>query len=203
MCSVRMQPWLRKRERAVEQAAVVGVVQIDVLRIVHHELDLAERVGRPRRLAPALDLAVLALDRDVARLARHFLRDARRHFPPRVEDHAGRLHRQLRGRRLGRAGDGAALPARHAVLDQGRMNARHVDDDVAMPRSRGSQRQRSMLSRIVPAAAASLARLSAVLAARHIADGSEAACRASRQPPARPAPRRAARACGLRAGRDP
>ena len=76
---------------AVEAAPGIGVVKVDVLPVVHHELDLAERVGRPRRLAPALDLAVLPPDRDVAGLAGHLAGDARRHFPPRIEDHASGL----------------------------------------------------------------------------------------------------------------
>ena len=115
---------------AVEAASRVGVVEIDRLGIGHHELDLAKRVAGPRRLPPALDLAVRAFDRNEAFLARGFLLDALGYFPPRVEDHADRRCRQLRSGSRKLARDGPVLPPVDAVLDQRRVEARHVDDDI-------------------------------------------------------------------------
>src|SRR3954464_8813803 len=102
---------------AAEAAASVGVVQIDVLRIVHHEFDLAERVGRARRLAPADDRAVLH-DWHEALLTDNFMGDAGGYFPRRIKHHAHSHCRELRSRRLSRTGDRALLPAIDAVLDE-------------------------------------------------------------------------------------
>ena len=119
-------------DRAVEAALGVGVVEVDGIGIGHHELHLAKRVRRPRGLAPALDGTGLGVfDRNEAALAGDFLRNARRHFPPRVEDDPGGHRAELRRGSLDRAGD--SLVARHgdAVFDEGRGVGRDIDDDVA------------------------------------------------------------------------
>src|SRR6185369_2620606 len=105
-------------------------MKVDGLRIGHHELDLAKRVAWARRLTPALDRAVWALDRNEAFLARGFLLDALGHLPPGIEDHANSGRVELRGRRRQLAGDRTLLPAVDPVLDQRRVEARHVYDDI-------------------------------------------------------------------------
>ena len=79
---------------AVEAAARIGVVEVDRLRIRHHELDLAERVASaPAAAASAGSCRPAPFTGTKPFLPASLVLDALGHFPPRVEDHADRSRR--------------------------------------------------------------------------------------------------------------
>ena len=168
---------------AGKAAAGVGVVQIDVVRIVHHELELAERVARARRLAPAHDLAVL-LDRrrsPACRATSWVMLGGTSHdglsiTPSAITDSCG--VGVLVAPAIALCFQRLTPFSTSVAWKPGTLTMMYFS-----PRSRGSQRQRSRLSRIRLIFAASVGggRRERDLQRAHIADGSAAGREARRR----------------------
>ena len=142
---------------AAEQRAVVGVVQIDRVRIRHVEAQRAERIPGPGVLPDGevrravglpvhrgrIDLAAGAVEHahvhagDVAGVTAHLrpdvlLHDRERHRPGRIEVDGSELGRERRRRPVGLADDGGVAPHHAAVLDRLGDRSGDVHDHVAL-----------------------------------------------------------------------
>ena len=114
--------------RPIEQRLGRGVVEVDCPFVGHFDLQSAERVARPRRLANqarAVDLPHL-----IAGGAPHRRSDALRHVPPGIDGDGGDARGKLRGRGPPRADDAAMARHHPPILDERDGEGRDVDDDV-------------------------------------------------------------------------